>query len=813
VPQYLGVLNVTYRRALPSSAAPSPLSVTADVDTANDDGARFPATTASASVSASANPQDSSAASHLAVAISQPSSTPSGPRTSSRRIIFRKQIQDSGVSGEDDEVPEVELDQNRHILPDYSALWNSVVSERDQGRRYGSCPPEQQRQEATARESAKDATTQTMPATDPAAASPERGGGGGTTESPDERAGTPSSSFQGTGTGATRVNKKLCEQVLREVFSSPRFSLRDTSSASAGATLSVSRPEQGRRRSETSSWKRASNGHKLCRNGSGGSSGSLDPRMGRGLSPCYSDGSGSAAAIATTGRGGHQSARASSPQDGGEREQEGGEANAFFRKTRSDTSMPRLLRRAQEEAEAEGDEVEADSSRPSVQLTPAEELAMFDIDGFEAPAAGDAGDGKRKGGSGYQVAAAAETDHRGRGLVATLYEDRARSGLRSTSPSRQEQFLLMEDLTGSLRKPCVLDLKMGVRQYGVDATPEKKKSQTKKSAKTTSRTLGVRICGMQVRSSNKAELVIKGSFLFPPPQFSTCFPTKVWKPAEERYVFEDKYWGRKVKTDQFTDVLESFLHDGNHTLVHHIPVILVKLYELAAIVHKLTRYRFYAASLLFIYDGDRDVQQSYACSLGKEKLASASANASGRLASSPSSTHHRRAHYRRRRHTSRSRTKSGGSHHHHHHHHHHYRRRRHSSGPVEGDSNASSSSSSTSRRRPPGEINIRLIDFAHCTTGDDFLSPGEDEEEGVENGGGGEESGGPYDRPRARFPPTHADLPDTGFLLGLRSLCLSLRAIWRRETGGEELWVEGEDVFDHIFIPEDVLDGTAAPSG
>ncbi|ETV92845.1 hypothetical protein, variant [Aphanomyces invadans] len=80
------------------------------------------------------------------------------------------------------------------------------------------------------------------------------------------------------------------------------------------------------------------------------------------------------------------------------------------------------------------------------------------------------------------------------------------------------EYIVLGDLTQGYMRPCVLDIKMGTRQHGADAPPEKARSHALKCATTTSATLGFRLCGMQI-----------------------------YNQAEGRYVLRDKHWGRLLQ--------------------------------------------------------------------------------------------------------------------------------------------------------------------------------------------------------------------------------------------------------------------------
>jgi len=128
-------------------------------------------------------------------------------------------------------------------------------------------------------------------------------------------------------------------------------------------------------------------------------------------------------------------------------------------------------------------------------------------------------------------------------------------------------------------------------------------------------------------------------------------------------------------------------------------------------------------------------------------------------------------------------------------------------------------------KRKRGGVDVRLVDFAHTTTGRDWLPYPEDFDKTMPhevttsskgyNADIDPETGLIY----ARFPPHYPEEADRGFIWGLKNLTLALEQMWNDERKRRfkvlhndpncgvkklpALPTEGREIFDEVFGDDD----------
>jgi len=143
------------------------------------------------------------------------------------------------------------------------------------------------------------------------------------------------------------------------------------------------------------------------------------------------------------------------------------------------------------------------------------------------------------------------------------------------------RYLVLRDLTAPCERPCIMDLKMGRRAHGDDASEAKKASQNRKAKQTTSWSTGVRICGCQGYSLDYNEF---------------------WQ--------MHKYEGRKLTAENLPLAFERYFHNGQSLRRDAVESVLQQAREIERVVER-GEFRFYSTSLLLVYDGRLETSHTY----------------------------------------------------------------------------------------------------------------------------------------------------------------------------------------------------------
>ena len=144
-----------------------------------------------------------------------------------------------------------------------------------------------------------------------------------------------------------------------------------------------------------------------------------------------------------------------------------------------------------------------------------------------------------------------------------------------------QNYLILEDLTFGMKKPCIMDIKIGTTSIGEDATPDKAEAMRKKDMQSTTHSQGFRITGIRCYRHDKEDYV----------QFS-------------------KSWGKHVTVETLPAALLEYFNDGVSIRKELITQFINLIQPVLKWEESQKIARIYSSSLLFIYDSDKDTTVS-----------------------------------------------------------------------------------------------------------------------------------------------------------------------------------------------------------
>lgn len=133
----------------------------------------------------------------------------------------------------------------------------------------------------------------------------------------------------------------------------------------------------------------------------------------------------------------------------------------------------------------------------------------------------------------------------------------------------------LEDVNEGFTQPCILDCKMGQRQYDDDDSLEKQQRAIAKCNATTSAEFGIRFTGAQS-----------------------------YKTEKNGFESRDRERGRSMKGEDLIPEMDWFFSDGKQLRRETVQLVAEKMKIIAANMKYQTHFRLYSSSILIVYEGD-----------------------------------------------------------------------------------------------------------------------------------------------------------------------------------------------------------------